>query len=144
MIKILVSNFNFTNRGKKIGIKSIKEVVKRVLKEEGVNNVEVSVVLGDDGFVQELNRLWRGVDSPTDVLAFPFKEKGMIKDGACLGEIAISLDTARQQAKTLGHSLEKELEVLLIHGTLHLLGYDHEREKDWLKMQQREKELCQG
>lgn len=135
MRKILVANL----RKRRIKIRPLKEVVHRVLEGEGVDNVEVSIVLGDDEFIQELNRIWRGVNTPTDVLAFPFGKKGMMdKDYTCLGEIVISIDTATRQARALGHSLNEELKILLIHGALHLLGYDHEREKDASKMRERE------
>lgn len=143
MRKVLVANL----RKKRIKIKPVKEIVHRALKEEGVDNVEVSVVLGDDEFIRGLNQIWRGIDSPTDVLAFPFREKGAgmrDEDYPCLGEIVISTDTARRQAKVLGHSFEEELEILLIHGALHLLGYDHEKEEDASKMKERENQIQQG
>ena len=132
MRKVMVANL----RKEKIAIKPLKEIVDRVLREEGIDGVEVSVVLADDEFIQGLNRTWRGVDGPTDVLAFPFREeRGGGKEGererreapTCLGEIVISVDTARRQAKDLGHSRKRELEILLIHGTLHLLGYNHNK-----------------
>lgn len=136
MRRVLVANL----KGKKIRIKPIKEIVRRILKKEGMDNVEVSLLLTDDGFIQELNRTWRGVDSPTDVLAFPFREKQEARrdEEFCLGEIVISTDTAGRQAKELGHTLEKELEILLIHGMLHLLGYDHKDKRDRSKMKERE------
>lgn len=123
----------------RIKIKPLKEIVNRVLEGEGIDNVEVSIVFGDDGFIQELNHIWRGINSPTDVLAFPFMEKE-IRDGdyTCLGEIIISIDTARRQAKALNHSLDEELKILIIHGTLHLLGYNHEREEDAFRMKEKE------
>lgn len=82
---------------------------------------EVSVVLASDPLLRRLNRSYRGKDRPTDVLSFPGEggETG-------LGDVVISVQTARRNASTLGRSLAQELEVLALHGLLHLLGYDHE------------------
>lgn len=142
MRRVLVANL----KGKRIRIRPIKEIVRRILKEEGLDDVEVSVLLTDDGFIQELNRTWRGVDSPTDILAFPFSKKQEARrdEEFCLGEIVISIDTAACQAEELGHTLEKELEILLIHGMLHLLGYDHKDRRDRYRMREREKALASG
>lgn len=82
----------------------------------------------DDETIQALNRSWRDVDAPTDVLSFPDGDRlpsGMV----LLGEIVVSLDTARRQAADQGHDELRELEELVLHGTLHLLGHDHERDE---------------
>jgi len=84
----------------------------------------VSVFLTDDKTIQELNKTYRNKDKPTDVLSFPINEK--VGDWLLLGEIVISVDTAKRQASSLGHSLQEELKRLLVHGFVHLLGYDHE------------------
>lgn len=75
--------------------------------------------------MRELNSAYRGKDKPTDVLSFPFCEK--LKDTYLLGEIIISAQTAARQAKAMGHSLEEEIKRLIVHGFIHLLGYDHEQ-----------------
>jgi probable rRNA maturation factor len=82
---------------------------------------EVSLVLAGDRLVRRLNRQYRGKDEPTDVLSFP-------GDGAegSLGDIVISLDTAARNARGLGRTLPRELDVLALHGFLHVLGHDHE------------------
>ncbi len=91
---------------------------------------EVSVLYTDDGFIRELNGQYRGEDSATDVLSFPMMspEEMDIASGfpEVLGDIVISLDTAERQAKERGVSLREEVGLLLIHGCLHLLGYDHD------------------
>lgn len=82
----------------------------------------------DDETIQALNRSWRDIDAPTDVLSFPDGDRlpsGMV----LLGEIVVSLDTARRQAADQGHDELRELEELVLHGTLHLLGHDHERDE---------------
>jgi probable rRNA maturation factor len=82
---------------------------------------EVSLVLAGDRLVHRLNRRYRGKDEPTDVLSFPGEEAT-----GSLGDIVISLDTAARNARGLGRSLPRELEVLALHGFLHVLGHDHE------------------
>lgn len=91
---------------------------------------EVSVLYTDDSFIRELNDQYRGEDSATDVLSFPMMcpEEMDISSGfpEVLGDIVISLDTAERQAKERGVALQDEVGLLLIHGCLHLLGYDHD------------------
>ncbi len=84
---------------------------------------EVELLLCDDRRIRELNREYRGIDRPTDVLSFPLEAE---HPQLPLGSIAISMDRVRSVARELGHSPDQELALLLIHGLLHLLGYDHE------------------
>lgn len=127
-------------------------IAQHVLEAESVSPpYEVSLVFTDSGTVQELNRDYRGVDEPTDVLAFYMlaqKETdssfALPPDGVTrLGEVIISYPQAAEQAKEQGHSLEKELALLIIHGILHLLGYNHEKPEDESRMRAREKELLE-
>lgn len=93
----------------------------------GVESGEVGVLVSSDEAIHALNRSFRGVDRPTDVLAFP--AGGSQPDGPpYLGDIAISLDTARRQAAAAGVDEVQELATLLVHGLLHLYGLDHERD----------------
>jgi len=112
----------------------------------GVSPAELSILLVDNQQIQELNRTWRGKDRPTDVLAFSQRE-GEFADpkDPLLGDIVISVEQAKKQAEEHKHSLEDELDLLLIHGILHLLGYEHER-GGWQarKMRQKEKELLKS
>ncbi len=128
----------------------VRKIAHEVLEAEGVvPPYEVSLVFTDSETVQKLNRDYRGVDEPTDVLAFnmlPQKETSppfvLPPDGvARLGEVIISYPQAVEQAKEQGHSVNKELALLIIHGILHLLGYDHEQPEEEAKMRAREKEL---
>jgi len=130
----------------------VKKIVRQVLKAEGVPSpYEVSLVFTDSDTVQRLNRDYRGVDEPTDVLAFyMLPQKGTASsfalppDGVTrLGEVIISYPQALTQAKDQGHSLERELALLVIHGILHLLGYDHEKPEEESKMRERERELLE-
>ena len=103
----------------------------------------MSILLVDNLQIQELNRRWRNKDRPTDVLAFAQRE-GEKADPSdpVLGDVVISVEQAKKQAQAQGHSLEKELDLLLIHGILHLLGYEHEHGgRQAKKMREKEKEL---
>ena len=97
--------------------------------------------------IHRLNKEYRGVDRPTDVLSFPMDEEGYDNEGNpifLLGDIVICLDVAENQAKDFGHSLEREMMYLICHSTLHLLGYDHIEEDDKLEMRSREKEVMKN
>jgi probable rRNA maturation factor len=130
----------------------VRKIVRQVLKAEDMTSpYEVSLVFTGAEKVKQLNRDYRGVDQPTDVLAFymrPLKESdssfALPPDGVThLGEVIISYPQALVQAKEQGHSLQRELALLVIHGTLHLLGYDHEESREAKKMRAREKELLE-
>jgi probable rRNA maturation factor len=104
--------------------KLLSKIAHRALEVLGLSRVELSVALVSDAQIKRLNKLYRNKDKPTDVLSFPIGEK--VEDWLILGDIVISVDTAKRQAQELGHSLEEELKRLLVHGLVHLLGYDHE------------------
>jgi rRNA maturation RNase YbeY len=116
---------------------------RRLLRGLGLMDAELSIVLVSDRRMQRLNREWRGRDRPTDVLSFSQREgPGPAPDGV-LGDVVISVDTARRQANERGEPVAREGERLLIHGLLHLLGYDHERsEAEARRMRRRERELA--
>jgi probable rRNA maturation factor len=129
-----------------------RRIAQAVLKTEGVAPpYEVGLVFTDSETVQQLNRDYRGVDEPTDVLAFyMLPQKGadssfaLPPDGVTrLGEVIISYPQAVAQAREQGHSPERELTLLVIHGMLHLLGYDHEEPEAESKMRERERELLE-
>jgi len=111
-----------------------------LLRREGASSapIEISVVLCDDPFIRDLNREHRGLDKATDVLSFPQEEhegdfptfpgqpNDLARETRVLGDIVISLETADAQARTAGWSIEDEVDLLAVHGVLHLLGYDDE------------------
>ncbi|MBN1153085.1 MAG: rRNA maturation RNase YbeY [Dehalococcoidia bacterium] len=127
-------------------------VARDVLRAEGLTPpYEVSVILTDQETVHAMNRQYRNVDSPTDVIAFytedlsadaaPFILPG---DGVRrIGDIVISFPQAVEQAREQGHSVQKELCLLVTHGLLHLLGYDHEAAEDAPRMRGREAALME-
>ena len=104
----------------------------------------LSVVLCDDQTIHELNRQWRDVDSPTDVLSFPMDEGESLDAGealAPLGDIVISIETARRQAPQHDYTTEEELRYLLVHGLCHLLGFDHGVPEEARDMREMESKL---
>ena len=140
-MEIAISNV----QEKMIVTPQIKQTINAVLnKTAEVYNIEdfaeISVLLVDDEYIQRLNKEYRAKNMPTDVLSFALNEvredeaeEPDIVDGPTeilLGDIVISLETTLRQAQEFGHSLERELAYLTIHGMLHILGYDHETEAE--------------
>jgi probable rRNA maturation factor len=134
---------NVANEQEKVSISPtleslIHQTVAAALEIEHVTDeVELSVVLVDDPYIQELNAQYRGKDCPTDVLSFAMEEgeddqtyPGQDLGFRLLGDIVVSLETAERQAKEFGHSFEREVAFLVVHGMLHLLGYDHGDEEN--------------
>ena len=102
----------------------LRRVARAVMESEGQPpRTELNVAIGDDAWMQGLNEAYQGKQTPTDVLAFP-QEGAPEGENPLLGEVAISAETAERQARELGHSLGRELEILLAHGILHLTGWD--------------------
>ena len=120
----------------------LRKVARTVLAGEGVPAAELDVLVTDDATVQELNRTYAGEDEPTDVLSFSLQEGEQMvaaPDGLLhLGEVIISYPTAERQARERGHPVQREVAHLLIHGVLHLLGYDHALPEEERLMQARE------
>ena len=117
----------------RIGRAFLRGVVRETLKREARGG-EVSIVLTDNEYIRELNRKYRSVDRATDVLAFPMDEE-------ILGDIVISVEKAKQQAPIYGESIENEVARLVIHGVLHLLGYDDSNREKSKTMHAREEEI---
>ena len=141
-------NILIANNQKIVPIKreKVRSIVRRVLKSEGIKADEVSIVFCDDAFIHGLNKSWRGVDNPTDVLSFSLTEDNINLSGiTALGEVIISVETALRQAGECCHPIERELEILLIHGLLHLIGYNHSVD-DWEQdeMCRRQRALVDG
>ena len=109
----------------------LEAVSKKVfdMTEAAFQEAEISVLITDDTEIQALNSQYRQKDYATDVLSFPMSEYPL-DDGGMLGDIAISIDTAKKQAKENEIPLNREFAFLYIHGLLHLLGYDHETSQE--------------
>jgi probable rRNA maturation factor len=106
----------------------LRSLASRLLRELGCPRAELSIALVDDATIADLNARYRGVAAPTDVLSFSLREGSFAQHrGVLLGDVVVSLDTALRQARRGRRTLDDEVLRLLIHGTLHLLGHDHEQ-----------------
>jgi probable rRNA maturation factor len=130
----------------------LKSIIAAVLSAEHIDGpMEINCVVTDDENIRKFNRRYRGIDEATDVLSFALMEKSI--SGAAVdfpsvpgtsrkfGDMVISYQRAVAQARELGHSVEDELTLLLVHGTLHLLSYDHQATNEAKKMEKREKAI---
>lgn len=125
------------NTDSEIGeLDTLKKLVDYAISYEKVNNVVFSVIFINDDEMHKMNKQYRNIDRPTDVLSFAFEDNMEIcnDEVRMLGEIYISIDKAKEQAVTYGHAYLRELSFLMIHGFLHLLGYDHMEEEDEKEM----------
>lgn len=125
-------------------IDNITTAAETVGRLYGVENGEVSVTLTDNAYIHKLNKEYRGIDRPTDVLSFALNEseEPEVDDGPdinVLGDLVISVERAREQAADYGHSVRREVAFLTVHGMLHLLGYDHMEEADRLEMEKEQR-----
>lgn len=130
------------------------EMVNFLLREYRLEHGEVGIILAGDGRLQQLNRSYRGIDSPTDVLSFGLIDPGELEQAMAqtpeqagqqgellVGDIYISLDRAKEQALEAGHHPHREIMLLAVHGMLHLLGYEHAGAKDKTAMRKKEEEI---
>ena len=117
-------------------------LARHTLSAEDVDgDAELSVLLIAGDHMQRLNSRFAGNDYPTDVLAFPMMEDSDDEDATLLGDVVICPQVAVENARKIGHTFEQEIDTLLIHGTLHLLGYDHQGKADKALMDRRLKEV---
>jgi probable rRNA maturation factor len=129
----------------KIDRRAVRRLVKRILAEHSRDDCDLSVVFADDAFVRELNLAYRKVDRATDVLAFAMRDVVPIAEWKAidgpenvLGDVVISVDRARVQARRYRRTVDHEILKLVAHGVLHLLGFDHERTEDRREMRRLE------
>ena len=102
---------------------------------------ELTIVLTDDARLKELNRDYLGIDAPTDVLSFPASEMDPETGARYIGDILISIPRAKSQAEAAGHPLESEVQLLVVHGVLHLLGHDHAEAEEKSRMWKAQAEI---
>ena len=117
-------------------VADLKELADYLLLDKGFNDAEVSITFVDNSKIKELNKTYRDKDEVTDVLSFPIDEE-------LLGEVIISLPRALEQAEDYGHSLRREVAFLMVHGLLHILGYNHKSDADKAEMRRAEEELLE-
>jgi probable rRNA maturation factor len=127
----------------------VRRWAERMLSALELAAAELSIALTDDGEIHELNRVFRRRDRPTDVLAFAMREGAATGEvpragPEMLGDVVVSVETARRQAARRGRTLEAEVRELLAHGLLHLVGYDHQTKKQALAMGAKTRELCRA
>ena len=121
----------------------LEPLLTYALEVENVDNLEFNVIIINNEEIHKINKEYRGIDRPTDVISFALEDYKDIKyenDYRVLGDIYISIDKVKEQAKEYGHSEKRELAFLAVHGLLHLLGYDH-MEKEYEKVMFSRQEL---
>ena len=138
-----MNNFEiFNETDEKIDIEEVKKLIEFALKHENLNDVTFNVIFVDSEKIRNLNKEYRKIDRETDVISFALEDgEGNInfEFGRLLGDIYICVSKMKAQAKEYGHSIEREMGFLTVHGLLHLLGYDHmnkEEEKIMFKKQE--------
>jgi probable rRNA maturation factor len=123
-----------TESGQSFPVDLLERAARAVLDLTGVPDADLTVVMTGDSQVQTLNRDFLGIDAPTDVLSFPADEPDPETGRRYLGDVIISLPRATEQAMERGHTVEDEVQLLVVHGILHLLGHDHAGVKDKSRM----------
>ncbi|TCO80039.1 rRNA maturation RNase YbeY [Marinisporobacter balticus] len=123
----------------------IMKAIDLSLEKEGVSkDIEISISFVNNDEIHVLNRNYRGVDRPTDVLSFPqYENIHEIIEPTVLGDIVISLEKAKAQAASFGHSFEREVLFLIVHSMFHLFGYDHDTEENTKVMRKKEEDVLQ-
>lgn len=137
---------------RRLRLSSLRALAEKVLRAAGAGRAALSLLLVGDRFMRRLNRLYRRKDHTTDVLAFPMRHvrprltpHASRFTSSMLGDVVISLPQAERQAAQAGHTLEREMAILMIHGLLHLLGYDHERSaREARRMSRRERAIARA
>ncbi len=129
----------------------INKVVKRCFEIENIlsKNLYISITLTTPAEIKKINAEYRNIDKETDVLSFPMFEKNEIcnisgENPDVLGDIVISIKRVKEQAEEYGHSFERELAYMIVHGFYHLMGYDHEKEDDKLDMRAHEEKVLES
>lgn len=127
----MIEIFNQTNTELE-ELSTVKKVLEYAYQKENLINTSFNVIIVDNTYIHELNKKYRHIDRPTDVITFALEDEDSVINGSnerILGDIYISLDKAREQAQEYEHSLLRELSFLAVHGFYHLLGYDHDTQE---------------
>lgn len=147
MIDLHIDYLDETNSVQQEELDMIEKLFHSIVKMENLSGeMEVSVTFVDNEKIRELNRQYRNIDKPTDVLSFPLEDETFESDEPMprfFGDIVISIPKAKQQALDYNHSFQRELAFLAVHGFLHLLGYDHQTEEEEKIMFQKQKEILE-
>ena len=124
-------------------LKDVERVIDIAIKNQKLDNLEFNIIIVDNEYIHKLNRDYRGIDRPTDVISFAFEDNNdLVYNGIrMLGDIFICIPQMKRQAESYSHSEKRELSFLAVHGLLHLLGYDHIEKEDEEVMFKKQDEL---
>ena len=127
-------------------LKIVEKVIESAMKKEKLENTSFNVIIVDNNYIHELNKTYRNIDRETDVITFALEDEDSIilpGNERILGDIYISIDKARSQAKEYNHSFLRELSFLAVHGFYHLLGYDHQTKEEEAIMFKKQEEVLE-
>jgi probable rRNA maturation factor len=136
-IDVLVDSDLWQDPGKARSI--VRRAVAQAAATASTTGTELAIVLTDDSAIRQLNRLWRGIDTATNVLSFPSKQTA--DEPAHLGDIVLAHQTIAREARAEGKPFAHHLAHLVVHGFLHLIGYDHDKDADAESMEQTERKI---
>ncbi len=135
----------FNETDKKIEeLEEVKKVLDYAIKKEKLSNVEFNIIIVDNNYIHNLNKTYRNIDRETDVITFALDDEDKVisaGDSNVLGDIYISVDKAKEQAKLYNHSFLREICFLAVHGFYHLLGYDHMTKEEEKVMFEKQEEV---
>ncbi|MDZ5608031.1 rRNA maturation RNase YbeY [Bacillus pseudomycoides] len=151
-MSLLIDFFDETEEVKEEYVNMIRDLLEQAARMENVEDgTELSVTFVDNERIQEINRDYRDKDQPTDVISFAMEDMGEgemeivgVEMSRMLGDLIISIPRAKEQAEEYGHSFDRELGFLALHGFLHLLGYDHMTDEDEKEMFGKQKEILEA
>lgn len=126
-------------------LETVEKVLERAIEKEQLDDVFLNLIIVDNEYIHNLNKLYRGIDRVTDVITFALEDEDSLvlpkEVGRNLGDIYISIERAKEQASEYGHGLLRELSFLAVHGFYHLLGYDHMNPEDEAIMFKKQEEV---
>ena len=128
-------------------LETVEKVLYSAVEKEKLENVEFNLIIVDNKYIHELNKMYRNIDRETDVITFALEDEDSIvipNNKRILGDIYISIDKAKSQAEEYGHSLLRELSFLAVHGFYHLLGYDHQTKEEEQIMFKKQEEVLES
>ena len=130
-----------------IELETVEKILYSAIEKEKLENISFNLIIVNNEYIHELNKTYRHIDRPTDVITFALEDEDSIvlpNEERILGDIYISIDKAKEQAEEYGHSLLRELSFLAVHGFYHLLGYDHQTKEEEKVMFERQEEVLES
>ena len=128
-------------------LETIKKVLYSAMEKEKLENTSFNLIIVNNEYIHELNKTYRKIDKATDVITFALEDENIIilpEEERILGDIYISIEKAKEQAKEYNHSLLRELSFLAVHGFYHLLGYDHQKKEEEKIMFEKQEEVLEA